>query len=166
MKAEENISFLLAQNIPKEENISRPLAQNIPKEENISRPLAQNILKEENISRLLAQNTQYSLPQTQHPPLESFKGSLTWNSTCSILMRGMKKGVRKLFITSKTSSEAPIATSLFSSLGRTFEQIATLLTNFPTTASSKPRPWSVATSLTDSLDISHLRDKNKMTGKP
>ena len=135
-------------------------------EKNISPLLAQNILKEQNISHPLAQNTLHSAPQTQHPPSESFKGSLVWNSTCSILMRGMKNGVRKLLITSKTSSEAPIATSLFSSLGRTFEHIATLLTNFPTTASSKPRPWSVATSLTDFLDISHLRDKNKMTGKP
>ena len=135
-------------------------------EKNISPLLAQNILKEQNISHPLAQNTLHSAPQTQHPPSESFKGSLVWNSTCSILMRGMKKEVWKQFITSKTSSEALVATSLFSSLGRIFEETATFSTNFPTDESASLHPCSVATSLTDSLDISHFRDKKKMTEKP
>ena len=72
----------------------------------------------------------------------------------------MEKGVRKLLMTSSTSEEPPPNTSSrFSIFGLTSDRTATLLTNFPRDETvSKPR--SVATSLTQSLKISHFKGKN------
>ena len=88
--------------------------------------------------------------------LGKFRTNLIQNPTCSILMMGMEKGVRKLLMTSSTSEPRPKTSSLFSSFGLTSDRTATFLTNFP---KDESKPRSVATSLTQSLEKEHIEQK-------